>query len=77
MASWPCHATSDHSVNPSHTTEVHLKRLQPNRRDFIRTVAIGTVATGSMAALSVCSIGGFDFLHGIASGGPLSDRMIL
>lgn len=52
-------------------------RLQPNRRDFIRTVAIGTVATGSVAALSGCSVGGFDFLHGVASGDPLSDRVIL
>jgi alkaline phosphatase D len=52
-------------------------RQQPNRRDFIRTVAIGTVATGSVAALSGCSIGGFDFLHGVASGDPLSDRVIL
>jgi alkaline phosphatase D len=52
-------------------------RPHPNRRDFIRTVAIGTVATGSVAALSGCSIGSFDFLHGVASGDPLSDRVIL
>jgi alkaline phosphatase D len=50
---------------------------QPSRRDFIRTVAVGTLATGSLGALSGCGLGAFDFLHGVASGDPLADRVIL
>ena len=52
----------------------------PNRRDFIRTLAAGTVAVGS-TALTACG-GGDDgtsvtFTHGVASGDPQSDRVIL
>jgi alkaline phosphatase D len=52
----------------------------PNRREFIRTLAAGTVAVGG-TALTAC--GGSDddttvaFLHGVASGDPQSDRVIL
>jgi alkaline phosphatase D len=49
----------------------------PNRRDFIRTVAAGTLAIGSATALSGCEGGLFDFLHGVASGDPLHDRVML
>jgi alkaline phosphatase D len=52
----------------------------PNRREFIRTLAAGTVAVGG-TALTAC--GGSDddttvaFSHGVASGDPQSDRVIL
>ncbi|MBC7995254.1 MAG: alkaline phosphatase D family protein [Rhizobacter sp.] len=49
----------------------------PNRRDFIRTVAAGTLAVGSATVLSGCEGGLFDFLHGVASGDPLQDRVML
>lgn len=49
----------------------------PNRRDFIRTVAAGTLAVGTAATLSGCEGGLFDFLHGVASGDPLQDRVVL
>jgi alkaline phosphatase D len=49
----------------------------PNRRDFIRTMAAGTLAVGTAATLSGCEAGGFDFLHGVASGDPLADRVML
>lgn len=51
--------------------------LHPNRRDFIRTVATGTLAVGTAGALTGCEGGLFDFLHGVASGDPLHDRVIL
>lgn len=49
----------------------------PTRRQFLRTVAAGTMAAGSAAALTGCEFGGFDFLHGVASGDPLAHRVIL
>jgi alkaline phosphatase D len=49
----------------------------PTRRDFIRTVAVGTVATGTGAALTGCEFGALSFLHGVASGDPQPDRVIL
>ena len=49
----------------------------PNRRDFIRTVAAGTIAVGTATTLSGCEGGLFDFLHGVASGDPLQDRVML
>jgi alkaline phosphatase D len=49
---------------------------RPTRRDFLRTVAAGTVVAGG-AALSGCEFGNFDFLHGVASGDPLATRVIL
>ena len=49
----------------------------PNRRDFIRTVAAGTLAVGTATTLSGCEGGLFDFLHGVASGDPLQDRVLL
>jgi alkaline phosphatase D len=49
----------------------------PSRRDFIRSFAAGTVVLGTSSLLSGCEAGGFDFLHGVASGDPLHDRMIL
>jgi len=50
---------------------------EPSRRSFIRTVALGTLAAGSLGALSGCDLGAFDFLHGVASGDPLADRVML
>jgi alkaline phosphatase D len=49
----------------------------PTRRDFIRTVAAGSLIAGSAVTLSGCEGGLFDFLHGVASGDPLTDRVIL
>ena len=49
----------------------------PSRREFIRTVAAGTIAVGTAASLSGCEGGAFDFLHGVASGDPLPDRVVL
>lgn len=49
----------------------------PSRREFIRTVAAGTIAVGTVASLSGCEGGAFDFMHGVASGDPLQDRVVL
>lgn len=49
----------------------------PNRREFMRTVAVGSMAVGGAVALSGCELGGFEFLHGVASGDPLAHRVIL
>ncbi len=49
----------------------------PNRRDFIRTVAAGTLAVGTATTLSGCEGGLFDLVHGVASGDPLQDRVML
>jgi len=54
-----------------------MPRALPNRRDFIRTVAAGTLAVGTAASLSGCDAGWFEFLHGVASGDPLHDRVML
>jgi alkaline phosphatase D len=51
--------------------------VRSSRRDFLRTVAAGTVAAGTAAGLSGCVFGTFDFQHGVASGDPLQDRVIL
>lgn len=51
--------------------------VQSTRRDFLCTVAAGTVVAGSGAVLSGCELGGFDFLHGVASGDPLPTRVVL
>jgi alkaline phosphatase D len=47
------------------------------RREFLRTVAAGTVVAGTAAGLSGCVLGSFDFLHGVASGDPLPAAVIL
>jgi alkaline phosphatase D len=47
------------------------------RRAFLRTVAAGTVVAGTATGLTGCYFGRFDFLHGVASGDPLPDRVIL
>ena len=48
-----------------------------NRRDFLRTLAAGTVAAGSAGLMVGCEAGAFDFLHGVASGDPQNDRVML
>jgi alkaline phosphatase D len=48
-----------------------------SRRQFLRNVAASTVAVGSVAGLSGCVLGSFEFLHGVASGDPLATRVIL
>lgn len=50
---------------------------QPNRREFLRTVAVGSMAVGGAVSLAGCELGGFEFLHGVASGDPLAHRVIL
>ncbi len=51
--------------------------MAPSRREFLRTVAAGTVVAGTATGLTGCYFGTFDFLHGVASGDPLADRVIL
>lgn len=51
--------------------------IQPSRRSFLRSVAVGSLAAGSALALSGCEFGAFEFLHGVASGDPLPHRVIL
>jgi alkaline phosphatase D len=48
-----------------------------SRREFLRNIAAGTVAASTAAGLSGCVLGGFEFLHGIASGDPLPARVVL
>ncbi len=48
-----------------------------NRRDFLRTLAAGTVAAGSAGLMAGCEAGACDFLHGVASGDPQNDRVML
>ncbi len=50
---------------------------QPTRRDFLRTVAVGSMAASGAVALSGCEFGSFDFVHGVASGDPQAHRVIL
>ena len=45
------------------------------RRRFIKTVAIGTTALASAGLLTGCSRARFN--HGVASGDPLSDRVVI
>ena len=65
----------------------HPFRPDASRRRFIRNLAVGGVAVGSGLALSACGGGSGDdddneevqvaFAHGVASGDPLADRVIL
>jgi len=52
----------------------------PSRRNFIRTFSLGTVAVSTLP-LAACGGDGDDrtvsFAHGVASGDPLADRVIL
>jgi len=48
-----------------------------SRRNFIRLIAAGGAATWGSLSLSGCFFGDSDFLHGVASGDPQSDRVIL
>ena len=62
--------------------------IDNSRRQFIRDVALGTVAVGGGLGLAGCGGSdddpaaadagtGIEFRHGVASGDPLSDRVIL
>ncbi|MEE2732534.1 MAG: alkaline phosphatase D family protein [Pseudomonadota bacterium] len=46
-----------------------------SRRRFIKTVAIGTTALASVSLLTGCTPA--QFLHGVASGDPLQDRVVI
>lgn len=52
-----------------------------SRRNFLRHLSLGTVAVSSTVSLSSCGSDGPDaavaFAHGVASGDPLSDRVVL
>ena len=52
-----------------------------SRRQFVKTVATGTAIAGSGFGLAGCSDDDepviVDFMHGVASGDPLSDRVII
>lgn len=57
------------------------ERATPSRRDFLRDAAMGVVALGTVH-LAGCGGGDDDdpkvrFAHGVASGDPLADRVIL
>lgn len=62
-----------------------LQLAQPSRREFMRGVALGAVAVGGLGVAG-CGGGSDDvadagpvvtFAHGVASGDPLADRVIL
>ena len=46
-----------------------------SRRRFIKTVAVGTAAVASVSLLTGCSSA--HFLHGVASGDPRQDRVVI
>ena len=52
-----------------------------SRRNFLRHISLGTVAASTSVGLAACGGNGADvsirFAHGVASGDPLSDRVIL
>jgi alkaline phosphatase D len=48
-----------------------------SRRNFLRLIAAGGAATWGSLSLSGCFFGDADFSHGVASGDPQSDRVIL
>ncbi len=48
-----------------------------NRREFLRTVAVGSMAVGGAVSLAGCELGGFGFEHGVASGDPLAHRVVI
>ena len=52
-----------------------------SRRSFLRHISLGTVAASTSVGLAACGGNGADvsirFAHGVASGDPLSDRVIL
>jgi alkaline phosphatase D len=52
-------------------------RPATSRRDFLRTAAAGGLVLGAGTTLTGCYFGGVEFLHGVASGDPLTDRVIL
>ena len=71
---------ADTSVPATSAASADQRPADPGRRSFVRQVAWGGVALG---ALPLTACGGGDgappvqFLHGVASGDPLSDRVIL
>jgi len=71
---------ADTSVPATSAASADQRPADPGRRSFVRQVAWGGVALGTLP-LTAC--GGGDgappvqFLHGVASGDPLSDRVIL
>ena len=59
-----------------------MKHQNPSRRQFIRQFAASTAALSTSAALSACGGSSVQpvyvtFEHGVASGDPLSDRVII
>ncbi len=55
-----------------------MAQHNPARRNFVRRTALGMAATGTGLGLSGCSDDlKVSFLHGVASGDPLADRIIL
>ncbi|MCB1956829.1 MAG: PhoD-like phosphatase N-terminal domain-containing protein, partial [Rhodocyclaceae bacterium] len=52
-----------------------------SRRRFIRSLAVGSAAVSSASLLTACGGGGDDrrlsFRHGVASGDPLADRVVV
>jgi alkaline phosphatase D len=51
--------------------------VNPGRREFIKRVSAAGAAVAASTGLSGCFAGDIDFLHGVASGDPLADRVML
>ncbi len=68
------HMNDTHSPNTDPTPE---GVADPSRRQALRLAAVGGTALVAGASLSGCYLPEFDFAHGVASGDPLSDRVIL
>ncbi len=71
---------ADNSASSMPAASADQRPADPGRRSFVRQMAWGGVALG---ALPLAACGGDDdappvqFLHGVASGDPLSDRVML
>lgn len=55
-----------------------MNRYNPSRRQFLGQIALGAVAAGTGLGLGGCNgDAAVSFRHGVASGDPLDDRVIL
>jgi alkaline phosphatase D len=69
-------SAGDGTMNPKPNNGTSIATASRSRRDFVKLVgAGGTVAATGL--LTGCFIGDVQFDHGVASGDPLSDRVML
>jgi alkaline phosphatase D len=54
-----------------------LPPSDPSRREFVRAAASSGLVAATGLGLTGCFFGEADFLHGVASGDPLADRVML